>query len=267
MQARLRERAGSGGGRDVSMSGPPKSDATHHRPELHEPDRADGGGRSGHPVDLHEQRDRRDLVTGLRDELADPQQPEVARLPQRTDVDGESTGESEGRAHERGNRTHGATLIPDFGTRLSARRGHSLRSSFTRDAAERYSDGAATGRRSPRLHRGVHRGHDQLPRLPRRQLGRPVLAPEGLHAGVHDRARLHGEDQARVRQAQREDPRPVGRPARRATRAGPTTSKRRRGTRRTTRSSPTPTSTSPSSTTCCRRARRATRSSARPPTT
>ena len=27
-------------------------------------------------------------------------------------------------------------------------------------------------------------------------VGRPLLAPEGLHAGLHDRARLHGEDQA-----------------------------------------------------------------------
>ena len=31
--------------------------------------------------------------------------------------------------------------------------------------------------------------------------------PEGLHPGVHDRARLHGQDQARVRQAQLQDPR------------------------------------------------------------
>ena len=42
-------------------------------------------------------------------------------------------------------------------------------------------------------------------------LGDAVLAPEGLHAGVHDRARLHGEDQAGIRQAQREDHRAVGR--------------------------------------------------------
>ena len=44
--------------------------------------------------------------------------------------------------------------------------------------------------------------------------GRAVLASQGLHAGLHDRARLHGEDQARVRQAQREDHRPLGRPRR-----------------------------------------------------
>ena len=40
-----------------------------------------------------------------------------------------------------------------------------------------------------------------------------------------------GEAQARVRQAQREGPRPVGRPARRTTRAGRTTSRRRRAPR------------------------------------
>ena len=34
-------------------------------------------------------------------------------------------------------------------------------------------------------------------------MGGPVLAPEGLHAGLHDRARLHGQDQAGVRPPQR----------------------------------------------------------------
>ena len=52
---------------------------------------------------------------------------------------------------------------------------------------------------------------DQLPRLDRRLLGGAVLAPEGLHAGVHDRARLHGEDQAGVRPPQRQDHRPLRR--------------------------------------------------------
>ena len=36
--------------------------------------------------------------------------------------------------------------------------------------------------------------------------------PQGLHAGLHDRARLHGEHEAGVRQAEREDHRPLGRP-------------------------------------------------------
>ena len=70
---------------------------------------------------------------------------------------------------------------------------------------------------------------DQLSRLDRRFVGGAVLASQGLHAGLHDRARLHGEDQARVRQAQREDHRPVGRSAS-TTRSGPPTSRRRRGT-------------------------------------
>ena len=42
----------------------------------------------------------------------------------------------------------------------------------------------------PRLHRRDHRGPDRVPRLARRQLGRAVLPPEGLHAGLHHRARL-----------------------------------------------------------------------------
>jgi hypothetical protein len=36
-------------------------------------------------------------------------------------------------------------------------------------------------------------------------VGRSLLAPEGLHAGLHDRARLHGADQAGVRPARRQD--------------------------------------------------------------
>ena len=39
-------------------------------------------------------------------------------------------------------------------------------------------------------------GPDQLPRLDRRQLGDPVLAPQGVHAGVHHRARLYGRARA-----------------------------------------------------------------------
>ena len=40
-------------------------------------------------------------------------------------------------------------------------------------------------------------------------MGDPVLASEGLHAGVHHRARVHGGAQAGVRQAQHEDHRAV----------------------------------------------------------
>ena len=52
------------------------------------------------------------------------------------------------------------------------------------------------------------------------KLGDPVLAPEGLHAGVHDRARLHGQDRARVHQAQRQADRPLGRPGRQPQQVG-----------------------------------------------
>ncbi len=45
-------------------------------------------------------------------------------------------------------------------------------------------------------------------------LGRPVLPSQGLHPGLHDRARLRRQAQAGVRQAQREGHRPVGRPGR-----------------------------------------------------
>jgi thioredoxin-dependent peroxiredoxin len=38
-----------------------------------------------------------------------------------------------------------------------------------------------------------------LSRLDRRLVGRVVLPSQGLHPGLHDRARLHGQDQARVR--------------------------------------------------------------------
>ncbi len=70
------------------------------------------------------------------------------------------------------------------------------------------------------LRGGHQRGPDPLPRLARRLLGGAVLAPQGLHAGLHDRARLHGEDQARVRPPRREDHRPVGRPDATSTSSG-----------------------------------------------
>ena len=43
---------------------------------------------------------------------------------------------------------------------------------------------------------------------------RALLPPARLHAGLHDRARLHGEHQAGVRQARRQDHRPLRRPRR-----------------------------------------------------
>ena len=38
---------------------------------------------------------------------------------------------------------------------------------------------------------------DPLPRLDRRLVGGAVLAPEGLHARLHDGARLHGAGSSR----------------------------------------------------------------------
>src|SRR5205807_548200 len=61
------------------------------------------------------------------------------------------------------------------------------------------TDGTFTGRYRARFRSRDHRGPDPVPRLDRRLLGRAVLAPQELHACVHDRARLHGQDQARVR--------------------------------------------------------------------
>ena len=83
----------------------------------------------------------------------------------------------------------------DRSTRLSPREARILRKTgaCARRPATRHApggnDGDPTGRRSPELHRRDDRRHDQLLRLPRRQLGRALLAPEGLHAGLHDRAR------------------------------------------------------------------------------
>ena len=50
--------------------------------------------------------------------------------------------------------------------------------------------------------------------------GGAVLTPEGLHAGLHDRAGLHGAAQAGVRQAQHEDHRPQRRPGRQTREVG-----------------------------------------------
>ena len=47
-------------------------------------------------------------------------------------------------------------------------------------------------------------GADRFPSVDRRQVGDPVFPPQGLHAGLHHRARLHGQDRARVHQARRQ---------------------------------------------------------------
>src|SRR5579862_631374 len=64
-----------------------------------------------------------------------------------------------------------------------------------------------TGFRGRQLRRA-----DPFPRLDRRLMGRAVLAPEGFYAGLHDRARLHGEDQAGIRPQGSQGHRPVRRP-------------------------------------------------------
>ena len=69
----------------------------------------------------------------------------------------------------------------------------------SRDEEER--DGIADRRHGAGLRGRDDRRADQVPRLDRRLVGRALLASEGLHAGLHDRARLHGEDQAGVRPA------------------------------------------------------------------
>ena len=61
------------------------------------------------------------------------------------------------------------------------------------------------GDEAPDFEAETTQGPDQLPRLDRRLLGDPVLAPEELHPGVHDRARLHGQDQAGLRPQERQD--------------------------------------------------------------
>ena len=76
---------------------------------------------------------------------------------------------------------------------------------------EEAAHGSDDQRHGAGLHGRLDRRRDQLPRVDRRLVGGALLASQGLHARVHDRARLHGEDQARVRQAQREDHRHLGR--------------------------------------------------------
>ena len=50
-------------------------------------------------------------------------------------------------------------------------------------------------------------GSHSLSRVARQVVGHPVLAPQGLHPGLHDGARRRRQAQAGVRQAQRQGPR------------------------------------------------------------
>ena len=48
------------------------------------------------------------------------------------------------------------------------------------------------GSTAPDFEAETTEGTIRLPRLDRRLVGGAVLPPQGLHAGVHHRARLHG---------------------------------------------------------------------------
>ena len=111
-------------------------------------------------------------------------------------------------------------------------RGHPTRACRT---TFRRSHVIAHQRSGARLHGANHPGHDPLPRVDRRQLGDPVLAPEGLHPGVHHRAGLHGAHRARVQEAQHQADRPERRPGGEPPQMGRRTSRRRRATCRSTR--------------------------------
>ena len=64
------------------------------------------------------------------------------------------------------------------------------------------------GDEAPNFKAQTTQGPDRLPRVDRRRVRGPLLAPEGLHARVHDRARLPRAPGARVREAQHEGDRP-----------------------------------------------------------
>ena len=80
--------------------------------------------------------------------------------------------------------------------------------------AKENDHGPSHRKHRPGLRAGLVRGEDQVPRLPRRQMGRAVFAPRRLHPRLHHRARPSGPAEERVRQAQREGDRAVGRSGR-----------------------------------------------------
>ena len=76
---------------------------------------------------------------------------------------------------------------------------------------------------------------DQVPRLDRRLLGGAVLAPQGLHAGLHHRARLHGAGSSRSSTSAASRSSACRSIRSTTTPSGRTTSRRRRASRRTIR--------------------------------
>ena len=68
------------------------------------------------------------------------------------------------------------------------------------------------GDTAPDFEADTTQGKIRLPRMARGLVGRAVQPPQGFHPGVHHRARPGRGAEARVRQAQREGDRPLGRP-------------------------------------------------------
>ena len=123
--ARTARTAGCGAGRAVDQRADRRSTTRIIGTSCTSPISADRERRVRQPVHLDEQRDQRDLAADLRDQLAAPEQPEVARLPQRRDVDGEPRRARAERRPARAARnstdTAAAVAIPDLATRLYER--------------------------------------------------------------------------------------------------------------------------------------------------
>ena len=105
-----------------------------------------------------------------------------------------------------------SAVLPPRGPALYARQA-GIHPAFPIQQAE-VCHGVADRRYGAGFRGANNRRQDPVSRLARQFLGGAVLAPEGFHPGVHDRARHHGAHQAGVRQARREDHRPLGRSGR-----------------------------------------------------
>jgi hypothetical protein len=90
----------------------PEQRRDDHRPELERAEQADERGGMGEQEDLRGERDERDLAAGARHELACHQQPEVAGLPERRDVEGDPPRAADGRATF-GRVARGVSLVVD----------------------------------------------------------------------------------------------------------------------------------------------------------
>ena len=90
--SRAARRAGSGAGRSGRSADRSPTDTTIIGTSCTRPTAPTATDECVSVVHLDEQRDQRDLAADLRDHLAGPQQPEVARRPQRRDVDRHAAG-------------------------------------------------------------------------------------------------------------------------------------------------------------------------------